>query len=74
MCEHCPCDGDESRCVVCNISRQRDRLDWQENQDEYHRMQSRRYSQTVSAVCLVVMAVITLVAGICAVVNTFGKH
>lgn len=74
-CEHCPGDGDESKCSVCNMSRFRDLLDWKENQDEYHRQQSRRYSQTVSVVCLVVLVVITVTAGICAAVNTFGgKH
>jgi hypothetical protein len=58
-CEFCSPGDDE--CGVCR--------EW----DEFDRRRS--YSRAVSVVCLVVMVLITVTAGICAAVNTFGgKH
>ena len=55
------CSPGEDECGVCR--------EW----DEFERR--RRYSQMVSSICLTVLVVITVTAGICAAMNTFGgKH
>lgn len=60
-CEMCPYDGDESQCSLCRA-------------DAEHRDRSRRYSQVVSAVCLIVLVVVFAVATVCGIVNVVSKH
>ena len=60
-CPWCPYDGDESQCSLCRA-------------DAEHRDRNRRYSQVVSAVCLVVLVLEFTVATVCGVVNVVSKH
>lgn len=59
-CEYCDAEG--KNCSLCRA-------------DAEHRDRSRRYSQVVSAVCLVVLVVVFAVAAVCGLVNVlWPKH
>lgn len=60
-CSYCPMDGDESQCSLCRA-------------DAEHFSRNRRYSQAVSAVCLVVLVVVFVTAVVCGIVNVVSKH
>lgn len=60
-CSYCPMDGDESQCSLCRA-------------DAEHRDRNRRYSQAVSAVCLIVLVVVFVTAAVCGIVNVVSKH
>ncbi len=65
MCEHCPIDGDESKCISCH----RDRLDSQENADAGYYDPNPKYAVWVGGCCLIGFGLCVVVAAVCGAIN-----